>query len=200
MSTAREESSAESTAEPVRMIVSLIVRVWIAAVGTAARRICDSSPMSRPMLMSNDAISLPCLSRANIEVCPAPAPMTIDLARGADDRHSPPPGLATKISAASSGRSIIVDLPTPMLMRRAPIDSIPDVHRGQPRTGLKPGVDAESATSTGEHQCPPRPRGRWRSSGMQCAQRFEIVMTGSLVGRAEKVISAPAIGWCCRSG
>ena len=74
MSAARWASSAEST-DPVRMMVSLIVRTWMAALGSAARRICVSSPMSRPMLISNEAISLPCLSSANSDVCPAAVPM-----------------------------------------------------------------------------------------------------------------------------
>ena len=75
MSAARCASSAEFTS-PVRMIELPIVRTLIWVAGNAARRICDSSPMSRPMLISNEAISRPWRSRANSEVWPAAEPIT----------------------------------------------------------------------------------------------------------------------------
>ena len=99
-------------------------------------------------------------------------------------------GLPTKISAASSGRSMIVDLPTPMLMRCEPA-FVPAVTETRGRAGASPVAASAMAPATATRSAP--------ASTDPEREAFRVVMSLSSVVSGRR-ISAPAIGWRCRSG
>ena len=122
MSTACCASPADAT-RPVRRIESPAGRVSIRALGIAVRSVWRSTFRSRPTFTSIEAICRPSASIANTEVAPFAMPMR-KILRADRTTAFATPGLATKTSLASRGRSTTIERPMERSIRRVPTSPV----------------------------------------------------------------------------